>query len=209
MNLSTLLPALILGGIGIALAVGIVVLVVRSLFGVGLRVPSLRSLLSFRDGLTLTRFERRLMEFDRLRDEGGGHGPTEVLRGAFCFSTVRSDVLVERIKSHNMATFERALRLADDVADIVPALEKLELLLEARHDLLGLYVRTATVSSRIAEKRKVKEKALPEWSRAEYSRKLQSIAEELLTNERAFLRVFDELEGIVKTTPSPEQIVYH
>jgi hypothetical protein len=201
METVTVILALIIGAIGLALLAFLLHAILSPLVG---------NPLKFSEQWKLKRRARLLGELERLLEEGATDGATNYLRQCFYLEHVyRNPDLIPIIATHNLSILGSALTLADRRGAHIQNLPIVEELLNDRIQLMKSYLETTETKREIARKRKEEGKEVPGWAAKEYGKKIHDLKDRIQTNHTSLRKeleaLFKALEGSVKSS----EATYH
>lgn len=196
----TLLPALMLGALGLVLISGILAVLLRASVG------DWRALW---EGGRIKRRERILLQCDEALAKGDFDAIRRDLRQAFFFDIVSSSsAIVERLNHHHFAVLGRIVAVAEKRAGHLSNLAVVEDLLQTRSFLLRTHLEAFQSIRQIRRKSRFGKKT-PEWAMQEFEKKLIETLDRLKTNRQSLITQLDDLFKGLGDLPSEDQVTYH
>jgi len=203
MELSTLIPALLFGLLGLILIIHSIRLILRSAFGGWDTSSWLRS-------RKMSRKEAALKEADFYLDKGDYLPSLKHLRQAFVLEEGSFSMReIEQIANHNLSILGRVISISEKSGSRLLNLPAVEGLLIARHQLMRsvLEIEESRYSLRLRQKEK--KKSVPRWAFAEFSRKLRDIKGDLIENRKNLEPELDTLFENLSQERAADQVTYH
>ncbi len=124
--------------------------------------------------------------------------------------TPHSPSHADLVRSHHLAVLEQLLQFAElRGAHLGETSEFLDELFETRHALHLGRMQVITTRANIRLKRTADGKGVPEWTNAEFTRKLQDIAEKLAINEKLLREQLDRALAQLRAAGSGKGMTVH
>jgi len=203
MELSTLIPALLFGILGLILIIHSIRLILKSAFGGWDTGNWLR-------GRKMARKESALKEADYYIDKSNYSESFGYLRQAFVLEERSLSMReIEQVANHNLSILGRVISIAEKTGSRLNNLPAVEGLLISRHQLMRsiLEIEESRYSLRLRQKEK--KKSVPRWAFAEFSRKLREIKVDLADNRKALEPELDKLFDNLSQQKESDQVTYH
>lgn len=130
------------------------------------------------------------------------------LRHAVVLSPGSSPAAISLFREHHQNVLSRCILIADRLQVKLDNLARVEHLLMERADLLALLSKANSAFENLSSRRKEAGKAVAQWSREDYHRRLKDIRSELDKNARLLSREFESLFSAFDRS-SGDEITYH
>lgn len=133
-----------------------------------------------------------------------------ILRRAFYLDQVKHDIaLIDRVHAHHLAILDLIISVSDEHGLRTPNLPEVESLLQERSMLMRKLVDIASTKTALKQRRKDKQKEVPEWATLEFSEKTKELTAELKDNRIALDHELEKLfDSLNKETDSEEMVIH-
>ncbi len=196
MDISLVVPALIIGGAGALVAALVLRLFLKPF------LPSL-SLIN-RTSLALAAKRRALKSISSLPESAPLSDVIDRLSKALEFSKPLSKTMIEEVTTHNLAVFGQMLSAAEAKKFSPPHSAVIEELFVNRREILLAYFEESDKFGR-----KKRAGTIPGWGVKEFEKKLAEIDSRVLANQKAIAEQLAEFRAFIYDTKTHRDITYH
>lgn len=196
MDISLVVPALVIGGAGALVAALVVWLFLKPI------LPSL-SLIN-RTSLALASKRRALKGVSSLPESAPLSETIDRLCRAIEFSKPPSKEMIEEVTTHNLTVFGQMLAAAEQKKFSPPHSAVIEELFVNRREILLAYFEE---SDKFGKKKRAG--TIPGWGVKEFEKKLAEINSRVLANQRAIEEQLAEFRAFIYDTKPHRDITYH
>ncbi len=158
--------------------------------------------------LRITKAVRRLKLSDELLEAERYAEALRELQSAVLFDFHFNSRSIAEMKDHHQNILSRCLIVAEHLGGQLTNIAEVERLILERAELQLLYLRTDEAFQSVSRRRTTSGKELPAWSRADFSRRLDEVKQELGRNREQlrteFLRLFQSAG-----TSTATDVTYH
>lgn len=199
--LSTLIPALLVALVALGILYGLSTVLFRELIG---------DVHGFTERLRLKRCARAVQELDKLIEQSLFPKAISDLKGAFFLEHPRSSrELAKIVLDHNLAVLGRLVVIGEKTGGEIDNLALIEGLFHSRAELFDSYFDTIDSQRSIKAERAKEGKSTPAWGEAEFERKLEIVADKIITNRQNIITQVEETLRALKNLKPQEEVTYH
>lgn len=188
-----------------ALAVGIIYVVVRAVCSAFTGNPR-----AWLETLAIRRRERLVAVADELMRTNHRLDALRNIRAAFFLEhPLAAQSSIERSHAHNVRLLSRLIGDAHSRSHQIDNLPILEDLLASREQLLSAFIEHVLARNNLTNRRRRDRKDTPAWAIAEFSKKIEDIADKLTTNRHSIESQLDTVIEELRRLPEIEEVTVH